>query len=87
MPKLFLTTKNLLEMWLEIISICRLFVFIIAGIGTIIEAFKTSLLWGLGCLLVAPISLLFLVTNWDVAKNPFFLQLVGFGTMLLGSYA
>lgn len=64
-----------------------LFVFIIGGIGTLIAAFKTSILWGLGCLLIAPVSLLFLVTNWSVAKNPFFLQLVGVGIMLLGSYA
>lgn len=60
-------------------------VFVIGGIGTLIAAFKTSILWGLGCLLIAPVSLLFLVMHWSVAKNPFFLQLVGFAMMLLGS--
>ena len=64
-----------------------LVVFIIGGLGTLIAAFKTSILWGLGCLLIAPVSIIFLITNWDVAKNPFFLQLVGVGIMLLGSYA
>jgi hypothetical protein len=60
-------------------------VFIIGGIGTLIAAFKTSVLWGIGCLLIAPVSLLFLITNWAIAKNPFFLQLIGVGIMFLGS--
>ena len=62
-------------------------VFIIGGIGTLIAAFKTSILWGLGCLLIAPVSLIFLVLHWDVAKNPFFLQLAGFALIFLGSSA
>ena len=58
---------------------------IIGGIGTLIAAFKTSILWGLGCLLIAPASLIFLVLHWDEAKNPFFLQLVGFALAFIGS--
>lgn len=58
---------------------------IIGGIGTLIAAFKTSILWGLGCLLIAPVSLIFLVAHWDVAKNPFFLQLAGFALIFLGA--
>ena len=60
-------------------------VFIIGGIGTLIAAFKTSILWGLGCLFIAPVSLIFLVLHWDVAKNPFFLQLAGIAMAFLGS--
>lgn len=59
-------------------------VFVIGGIGTLIAAFKTSILWGLGCLLVAPVSLIFLILHWDVAKNPFFLQLAGIAIMFVG---
>ena len=64
-----------------------LFVFIIGGIGTLIAAFKTSIWWGLGCLLLAPVALIFLIAHWGVAKNPFFLQLIGFAIMLVGMYA
>lgn len=60
-------------------------IFIIGGIGTLIAAFKTSILWGIGCLLIAPVSLLFLIMHWNNAKNPFFLQLIGFGIIFLGS--
>ncbi len=64
-----------------------LFIFILGAIGTLIAAFKTSLLWGLGCLLIAPVSWIFLVLHWDVAKNPFFLQLIGLALVFLGSNA
>lgn len=60
-------------------------VFIIGGIGILIAAFKTNIWWGIGCLLIAPISLLFVVLHWRVAKNPFFLQLTGVAIMILGS--
>ena len=58
---------------------------VIGGIGTLIAAFKTSILWGIGCLLLAPVSLIFLILHWDVAKNPFFLQLVGLALAFVGS--
>lgn len=35
---------------------------------------------GLGCLIIYPISLVFLILHWQKAKNPFFLQL--FGTVI-----
>lgn len=60
-------------------------IFIIGGIGMLIAAFKESILWGLGCLLLAPISLVFLILHWDKAKNPFLLQLFGIGIIFLGS--
>ena len=71
----------------EILFYLGLFVFAIGGIGTLIVTFKTSVWWGLCCLLIPPVSLLFLIMNWGVAKNPFFLQLVGVGIMLLGNHA
>ena len=58
---------------------------VIGAIGTLIAAFKTSILWGIGCLLLAPVSLLFLIFHWDVAKNPFFLQLIGLALAFVGS--
>lgn len=60
-------------------------VFFIGGLGILIAAFRTNIWWGLGCLLLAPLSLLFLVLHWDVAKNPFLLQLAGLALLLLGS--
>ena len=61
-----------------------LIIIIIGGIGFLIAAFKKSLLWGLGCFFLAPVSLIFLIMHWQDAKNPFFLQLVGLGITLVG---
>ena len=69
---------------MEALAYLGVILFIIGGIGTLIAAFKTSILWGLGCLFIAPVSLVFLVLHWDVAKNPFFLQLAGVALLFLG---
>ncbi len=70
---------------MEALFYIGIIVFLIGGIGTLIAAFQTSMLWGLGCLLIAPVSLLFLVMHWDVAKNPFFLQMAGLAAAFIGS--
>ena len=56
---------------------------IIGGIGFLIASFRTGISWGIGCLLFYPISIVFLILHWDVAKNPFLLQLLGIGVVLL----
>jgi hypothetical protein len=63
----------------------------LAGLGLIligfvfflIAAFRESVLWGLGVLFLSPVSLVFLIVHWDRAKQPFFLQLYGFGALLV----
>ena len=57
----------------------------IGAIGFLIAAFRTSILWGIGCLLFYPISIVFLILYWSDAKNPFFLQLIGIFIVFLGS--
>jgi hypothetical protein len=43
----------------------------------IVKAFKVSVAWGLGVLLLAPVGLVFLVKNWKESKVSFLLQLGG----------
>lgn len=57
----------------------------IGAIGFLIAVFRTSILWGIGCLLFYPISIVFLILYWSDAKNPFFLQLIGIFIVFLGS--
>ena len=57
----------------------------IGAIGFLIAAFRTSILWGIGCLLFYPISIVFLILYWSDAKNPFFLQLIGIFIVFLGT--
>ena len=69
-----------------ILSYIGLAIFIIGGIGTLVAAFRVSVWWFLGCLIFSPISLLFLILHWQDAKNPFFLQILGFVLVLIGNH-
>jgi hypothetical protein len=59
---------------------------IIGGILFIIETFKVSWLWCLGCILLSPISIVFIFLHWDVSKKPVLLQLSGFAIVGVGLF-
>jgi uncharacterized membrane protein len=55
--------------------------------GTVIflvKAFRVSVAWGVGVLLLAPIGIVFLVKNWKESKASFLLQLFGVILMVAG---
>lgn len=62
-------------------------IFIIGGIGLLIAAFRTSVLWGLGCIVIAPIAILYTVMHWQEAKNPFLLQVSALVVLLISTYS
>ena len=64
------------------VSVLGFLLIVLGGIGTCVAAFRVSVWWGLGCLLIAPVSLVFLIVHWNVAKNPFIVQLAGGGLLL-----
>jgi uncharacterized membrane protein len=47
------------------------------GISLLISQFQTSLLWGLGSLLLPVVGLAYIFIYWQDAKNAFFVQCVG----------
>ena len=63
---------------MEALSIIGLIIFIVGGLGLLVAAFKTNILWGLGIIVIAPAALVFTFLHWGQAKNPFLLQLLGF---------
>ena len=69
---------------MEALQLIGLLVMFIGVLGTLVAAFTTGLWWGLGCLFLWPVSLLFLVVHWDVAKNPFFFLFFGLVLILIG---
>lgn len=71
---------------MEILAYIGIFIVIIGGVGFLIAAFKTSIIWGLACLLVSPVSIIYLILHWSEAKNPFFLQLAGLVIILLSGF-
>ena len=57
---------------------------VIGGIRLIIAAFRTKILWGLGCLFMFPIMLLYTLLNWSAAKGPFLNYLAGIVLLIVG---
>ena len=57
---------------------------IVGGIWILVLAFQESLIWGLGCFFVPFVSLIFVIMNWDISKNAFFLNLGGGVLAVLG---
>ena len=58
---------------------------LIGGIWFLIIAFQESVLWGLGCIFVPFVSLIFLIMHWDKAGKPFLIQLAGIVPMVMGT--
>lgn len=50
---------------------------VIGAIWIIVLAFQESLVWGLLCLIIAPVQLIFGIMNWSEAKVPFLMQIGG----------
>ncbi|WP_170113014.1 hypothetical protein [Ahniella affigens] len=58
---------------------------LVGGLWLLVKAFQTSILWGLGCLFLAPVQLVFIIMHWDVAKKPFLYYLAGIVIMVIGT--
>ncbi|MEI8669936.1 hypothetical protein P4S65_17980 [Pseudoalteromonas sp. B131b] len=69
----------------EVLSIIGIIIVVVGGIFLLIETFRESILWGIGCILISPISLLFIVLHWDVSKKPVVIQIVGLIIMFFGA--
>jgi hypothetical protein len=50
---------------------------VVGGIWLLVVAFQESIGWGIGCLLCAPVAIVFAIMNWEKAKKPFLIELGG----------
>ncbi len=55
------------------------------GIWFLVVAFQQSVLWGLGCLFLPFVSLIFLIVHWAEAKRPFLWSLAACVPLLIGA--
>jgi hypothetical protein len=44
----------------------------------VVDAWQKGILWGLGCLMVPLIALIYVALNWKTMKTPFLFQVAGF---------
>ena len=70
----------------EIVFYVGLGIFVIGGIGLLIAAFRTSILWGLAVLFIAPVAIIYTIFRWQDAKGPFKIQVFGFLIMAVFAY-
>lgn len=70
---------------MHVLAVVGMILMVIGGLWLLVEAFKASVLWGLGCLFVPIVSLFFVATHWSESKTPFLLQLAGVVLLVIGS--
>ncbi|MGH7134797.1 MAG: hypothetical protein ACREHD_03605 [Pirellulales bacterium] len=61
-----------------------LIAFIVGGIWFLVVAFQEEVPWGLACMFIPCVSIIFLVKFWDKASKPFGVQVAGFVAMIIG---
>lgn len=57
-----------------------------ASLSILIKSFQENILWGIGCLLVPLVSLLFIVCHWEETKYSLFASLAGGGLVFVGVF-
>jgi hypothetical protein len=67
-----------------VLSVIGGIVMLVAGVMLLIKAFQQSVLWGLGCLFLGPVSLIFVIMYWQDTKKVFLYQLAGLAVMVVG---
>jgi hypothetical protein len=70
----------------DVIIISGVLIAFIGGIFFLIETFKENIIWGIACIIISPISLVFALLHWDVSKRPVLIQLAGFGVIFIGAF-
>lgn len=58
---------------------------LVGGIWIVVLAFKKSVLWGIGSLIVPFVSLIFVIMNWQETKKPFLIQIAGVVLLVVGA--
>ncbi|MCA9415851.1 MAG: tetratricopeptide repeat protein [Candidatus Omnitrophica bacterium] len=57
---------------------------VVSGIWLLILAVQESTLWFIACIVCSPATLVFVITHWSEAKNPFFFQVIGGVFLVIG---
>jgi hypothetical protein len=55
-------------------------------IVVLINAFRASVLWGLGSLFIGPVMLVFVILNWSENMKPFLINVAGAVLLVAGAF-
>jgi uncharacterized membrane protein len=70
---------------IEFLIIVGWLLVIMSGFVILIKAFKENAVWGLCCIFIPIMQIVFVIMNWDECKNVFYVQLGGLAMVLLGA--
>jgi len=73
-----------MEILATVVMIAGALVSIIGGIWFLVVAFQESVLWGLGCIFVPFVSLIFLIMNFGESWKPFVMSMAGSAVVVIG---
>lgn len=73
-----------MEMLAMILFFGGMLVSVVSGIWFLIIAFSESILWGLGCMFIPFVGLIFLCLNFSDTWKPFVVNLVGVAMAFAG---
>lgn len=71
---------------MEFMALAGVVLLLIGGLGFLLAAFRTGILWGLAVIFIPPASIVFLVMHWQSARGAFKLQLLGLAIVLVAVY-
>ena len=66
-------------------TLAGLVIALIFGIQLLIQAFQTSVLWGLGYIFIPFVSLIFVIKYWERTKTPFLRALIAIPFFIVGA--
>jgi hypothetical protein len=72
---------------MQILILLGWLIALIGSIWFLVVAFQESVLWGLACLFIPFVGLVFLVMHFDRAAKPFFISLAGSILAVIGALA
>lgn len=67
------------------VAIIGLIIFLAGSIGFLIAAFRAGILWGLSCMFLPFVSLIFLFLHWKIAAKPFLISILGVSILFLST--
>ena len=66
-----------MEAMAGVLFVIGLIISMVGGVWLLVKAFQQSVMWGLGSMFVPFVSIIFVISYWDDAKQPFFISLAG----------
>lgn len=70
----------------SIIALIGTVLMVVGGIWFLVRVFRDSILWGILCLITGVASLIYLILNWQVAKKPAGMWLLGTIIAAVGAF-